>query len=411
MREERLKSIPLFASLPPDEIRYLAESLTHRELPAGTLLVKENQRATRFFIILDGKVEIIKALGTRDERELGVRRSGTFIGEMGLLSDEGLHTATVRARTPILLLEMTRDDFDALLHRQPMLAYDMVRTLTRRLTESENLTIRDLRRKNRELRKAYKELEEAHLQIVEKERLERELEVARDIQSSILPQTLPEPEGYEFGALMSPMSAIGGDFYDFIDLGKGKIAIAVGDVSDHGVPAALFMAMTVTMIRAEARRAESPADVLRCVNRQLLKTNEMGMFVTILYGVLDCESRQLNYVRAGHEPPLVINSDREDVLLPRKDGMLLGVFDEPAIDEQQVTLEPGGTLVMYTDGIYEAINPLEVVFGLERVREVARVQSMAPAQALCQLLYDEVLSYQDPLPQQDDITIVAVQVN
>ncbi|HJS29127.1 MAG TPA: SpoIIE family protein phosphatase [Anaerolineales bacterium] len=410
MIEERIKLIPLFASLPESEIHFLVETLEQRHYEAGTLLVQENHPAARFFIVLDGEVEIIKAIATSDQRRLAIRKAGTFIGEMGLLSEEGLHTATVRARTPILLLEMTRDDFDALLHRQPMLAYDMVRTLTRRLNESENLTIRDLRRKNRELRKAYKELEEAHLQIVEKERLERELEVARDIQSSILPQTLPEPEGYEFGALMSPMSAIGGDFYDFIDIGKGKIAIAVGDVSDHGVPAALFMAMTVTMIRAEARRAESPADVLRCVNRQLLKTNEMGMFVTILYGVLDCESRQLNYVRAGHEPPLVINSGREDVLLPRKDGMLLGVFDEPAIDEQQVTLEPGGTLVMYTDGIYEAINPLEVMFGLERVREVARMESKAPAQALCQLLYDEVLSYQDPLPQQDDITIVAVQV-
>jgi serine phosphatase RsbU (regulator of sigma subunit) len=373
------------------------------------LLVRENQPASRFFIILDGKVEIIKAFGTRDERRLAIRKAGTFIGEMGLLSEEGLHTASVRARTPIVLLEMTRNDFDALLHRQPMLAYDMVRTLTRRLNDSENLTIRDLRRKNRELTRAYKELAEAHLQIVEKERLERELEVARDIQKSILPQTLPTPEGFDFGALMVPMSAIGGDFYDLIDLGEGRIGIAVGDVSDHGVPAALFMAMTVTMLRAEAGRGAPPGDVLRCLNRQLLVSNEAGMFVTALYGVLDCKMRQFSFARAGHEPPLVIDSTREVVRISRKEGMLLGVFEDLAVDEQQVTLEPGGTLLIYTDGLHEAINTEQAMFGLEKVRELARSQAMTPGQDLCELLYQEVLQYQDPLPQQDDITIVVVQ--
>ena len=410
MKEKRIQEIPLFASLPPKEIHFLAENLTQRELPAGTLLVRENHPASRFFIILDGDVEIIKAYGTPDERQLAIRKGGTFIGEMGLLSEEGLHTASVRAHSTIIVLEMTRDDFDTLLHRQPALAYDMVRTLTKRLNDSENMTIRDLRRKNRELMEAYKELEEAHLQIVEKERLERELEVARDIQSSILPQDLPKRAGYEFGALMVPMSSVGGDFYDFIELGEGKIGIAVGDVSDHGVPAALFMAMTATMLRTEAGRGTTPSEVLKQVNRQLQGTNNMGMFVTVLYGVLDMEAGTFDYVRAGHDPPLIINSAREQVKAPMESGMLLGVFDDPVMDLQTVSLEKGGTLLLYTDGIFEAINSDEVMFGQERVRNLVRDSGGLSAQELCQHLYNEVIDYQKPLSQQDDITIVSVQV-
>jgi phosphoserine phosphatase RsbU/P len=410
MIEERIKAIPLFSSLPESEIHFLAESLTQREYPAGTILVQENHPATRFFIVLDGEVEIIKAFDTTDERQLAIRKAGTFIGEMGLLSEDGLHTASVRAHTPIALLELTRDDFDALLHRRPSMAYDMVRTLTRRLNESENLTVRDLRRKNRELTQAYQELEAAHVQIVEKERLERELEVARDIQSSILPRSLPTIKGFEFGALMVPMSAVGGDFYDFIELGEGKIGIAVGDVSDHGVPAALFMAMTATMLRSEAGRTSSPSEVLRQVNRQLLRTNATGMFVTILYGVLDCTTRKFGFARAGHESPLIVNPQREVITIPRQAGMLIGVFEDPALDEQTIAVEPGSTILLYTDGVYEAIDHAEKMFGQDRVRQLTQSAGQTSAQELCQELYDEVIVFQEPLLQQDDITIVSVQI-
>ena len=413
MIADLLQNIPLFQTLPESEIRYLAETLTRREYPTGTLIVREGHPASRFHILLEGKVEIFKALGSSDERLLGVRKAGTVLGEMGLLSEEGLHTATVRAQTPIYLLQMTQEEFDALLHRHPSLAYGMVRTLSQRLNHSENLTIRDLRRKNRELMQAYEALEAAQDQIIEHERLERELEVARDIQGSILPRELPVQAGYDFGALMVPMSTVGGDFYDFIPLGKDHLGIAIGDVSDHGVPAALFMAMTVTLLRAESRRtpAPSPKEILLNVNDQLIEMNETGIFVTMLYGVLDFNTQLFNYVRAGHEIPIVCNSQGDLSALPQGKGQLIGILEKPTLDVNQMQLTHGCTLLMFTDGVNEAANTQGSLYGHDRLRQDLAALREAPAQELCEGILERVESYRGGNSQQDDITMLAVTVS
>lgn len=409
MNEELIRSIPPFSILPEREITSLAESLSPREYPADSLLMREGERANNFFILIEGQVEIIKALGTSDERLLAVREAGTFIGEMGLLSEDGLHTATVRAQTPISLLEMTRAEFEALLHRQPSLAYEMGKTLSQRLNASENATIRVLRRKNRELTKAYRELESAQVQLIEKERLERELEVAREIQSSILPRTLPDLTGYDFGALMVPMSAVGGDFFDFIPLGDDRLGLVVGDVSDHGVPAALFMAMTVTLLRAEARRGIAPRDVLRNVNQQLLGMN-VGLFVTVLYGVLNFATKDFTYVRAGHELPVIFDAGGELVHLQRGHGQLMGILDEPVLDEQNVRLSSGGTLFLFTDGVNEASNLQGELYGVARLQEAVGGLCRASAQSMCDQILEQVAAHRDSVAQQDDITMLAVQI-
>ena len=181
--------------------------------------------------------------------------------------------------------------------------------LSLRLIESEQTTIRELHAKNESLSNALTALQAAQTELVEKERLEQELEVARRIQSSLLPEHWPTVPGLDIAARVQPMSAVGGDFYDFIPFPDGRIGIAVGDVSDHGVPAALFMTMTVTLLRTAARRdgraPVAPEDVLRSVNRGLLEFNMSGMFVTVLYGVLDLRKREFAYARAGHEQPVL----------------------------------------------------------------------------------------------------------
>jgi serine phosphatase RsbU (regulator of sigma subunit) len=409
-KEKLITSISIFASLPAEEIQYLAEALPQRGGEPGTLLIREGQPANFFFILLEGQVEIIKALGTKDERLLAVRKVGSFIGEMGLLSEERLHTASVRARTSIQLLEMTEAEFDALLHRQPSIAYEMIRRLSRRLDESENLTIRDLRRKNRELREAYQELEAAQAQIIEKERMERELEVARGIQSSILPRALPEKPGYDIGALMVPMRAVGGDFYDFISLGEDRLGIAVGDVSDHGVPAALFMSLTVTLLRAEAKRSVSPREVLSRVNQQLLEMNETGMFVTILYGVLDLRTNDLTFVRAGHEMPVIFDSAGEQVKVSQEPGQLMGILEEPDLTEQTLSLPSGGFLVIYTDGVTEAANSQGKMFGTSRLLQVVCDHLADPPRTICDRVLEQVNSFRGLDGPQDDITMVVVHL-
>jgi serine phosphatase RsbU (regulator of sigma subunit) len=331
------------------------------------------------------------------------------VGELSLFSPGGQHTASVRAYTRLQVLEMTRTDFDALLHRHPSLAYAMVQTLGVRLIEAESGTIRDLRQKNQQLALAYQELAAAQAQVIEKEKLEKELDVARRIQSSLLPRTLPRRDGFDFGALMAPMSAVGGDFFDFVALGDDLIGIAVGDVSDHGVPAALFMAITVTLLRAEARRGVSPGAVLQSVGRQLLDVNDAEMFVTVLYGVLDCARREFTYARAGHEPPLLFDAQGEPVSVNRQRGQLLGIAPDPAVDEQQIALPPGGTLLLYTDGAREAGGPGGALFGAAGLHKAVRGPRL-PAQALCERLLTQVAAYRGPTPQQDDITLIAVQL-
>jgi phosphoserine phosphatase RsbU/P len=410
MKQEVIAHVPFFAALPQAEIDYLAESLRPCELPAGTLLFQEDRLADQFYIVLNGQVEIIKALGTGDERALGLRGPGSFLGEMSLLSATQRYTASVRACTEVQLLEMTRSDFDALLHRQPSLAYNLLKVMSARLNESENHTIRDLQEKNRQLAQAYEELKAAQVQLIEKEKLEAELKIARDLQRSILPRVKPRLPGLDFGMLIEPMTSVGGDFFDFIELDREWVGLVVGDVSDHGVPAAIFMALTYSLLRAEAFRAASPAEALRAVNQQLLDMNASGMFVTVLYGILNRVTRDFQFARAGHDLPLILNAQREALNLVAGQGQLLGLFPNPLIDEQCLTLPADSLIVMYTDGVTEAMGSTGDLFGEERLRTVLYAGRNPTAQAACEAVLAEVRAFSDYAAQRDDITLIALQV-
>ena len=410
MKEQVLKQVALFVSLPPNEIKYLAETLRPCEFGAGTVFIRESEVADHFFILVEGQVEIIKALGTANERVLGVDEAGSFIGEMGLINPGSRRTASARARTPARLLEMTRSDFDALLHRQPALAYKMVRVLSLRLEQAENRTIRDLQEKNLQLIQAYEQLKGAQAQLIEKEKMERELEVARGIQQSMVPRKLPNLAGFDFGARMLPARAVGGDFFDLIPLDNGTLGIVIGDVSEKGVPAALFMALTSNLLRAEARRGVSVSDALRHVHQQLLEINDTCMFVTLLYGVLNGKTLEFHYARAGHELPLVYDGRGEWVTLPHVPGLPLGAADEILLDEQTIALSAGSKLLFYTDGITDALDAANNQFGLERLRRAFFAERGAPPQIVCDALLEMTTSFRGAIPQYDDITLVAVQV-
>lgn len=409
--ELALTQAPLFASLPSSELAHLAATLRTVEVQPDALLFLEGERGDSFYLVVGGQVQVIKALGTAEERVVGLRGPGEFIGEMSLLNREGLRTASVRAVTDVRALEMTRDNFDALLHRRPMLAYEMVRVLSRRLQNSHDAAIRDMQDKNRQLTQAYEELKAAQAQIVEKEKLERELQVAHKIQMSLLPRHLPQWAGFDFGASIAPMTAVGGDFFDFIALDENRLGIAVGDVSGHGVPAALFMALTVTLLRAEACRDCSPGEALRSVNRQILRFNDEGMFVTILYGVLDLAAQRFTYVRAGHEPIVLCDKLGQVVYLPLPRGQILGLFDDLTLEEQTVAVSPGNTLLLYTDGVVEARDPHNNMFGEETLLAAvcATQSSQQSAQAICDQMLKEVSAFSSGLAPSDDITLVCVK--
>jgi serine phosphatase RsbU (regulator of sigma subunit) len=410
MRSSSLRKIPLFSSLPLDEIEYLSTRLVCYECPPGEILFREGSREEEFDILLEGEVEILKSAGTPDEHSLGVRKAVSLLGEMSLFSREGYRTATVRSLTPLILYKMDRAEFDALLHRQPQVAYELVGLLSNRLEDSENLTIIELKEKNERLSSAYKELKAAQKQIIEKEKLEHELELSGRIQQSILPRTLPKRPGFDFGALMIPAHAVGGDFYTFLSLDKNHVGIVVGDVCDKGIPAALFMSMVYSLIRVEAGISKSPIKVLRQVNRHLLHMmNNSGMFVTLIYGVLNCQNGQFHYARAAHPAPIMLDGLGTVVEVPIKPGQPLGLFGNLPIDEERITIPAGGTLLLFSDGLNESSNTEGVDFGNEGLAVSLSSARHKRAQRICEHLWDEIHAYTRELPQGDDFTAVVIK--
>jgi phosphoserine phosphatase RsbU/P len=321
----------LFKSLPQDELEYLANRLRVLEVAPNTVLFNEGDAGAHFYVVIYGEIEVIKALGTSDERLIAVRGPGDFVGELSLMNPNGLRTASVRARGPAQLWEITHEEIDALLHRQPLVAYDLMHLISSRLTKTHDSIFKDLRERNRQLTQAYQELIEAQEQIVEKERLERELQVAYEIQMSILPQELPEFPDYDFGARIVPARAVGGDFFDIFPLGKNKVAIVIGDVADKGVPSAIFMARTHALLYSEAYHSHDPAKVLQQVNQHLIKMNQSNLFVTVIFALLDIKTGQLDYARAGHELPVVLSPDGDAYLTTWGQGQLLGLLRASAV--------------------------------------------------------------------------------
>ncbi|MBN1148181.1 MAG: SpoIIE family protein phosphatase [Anaerolineales bacterium] len=407
--EAAISKAPLFQSLPAEEIQFLARMLRPLDYPDNTILFLEGDRGEYFFVVVAGAVEIIKALGTPDEHRIALRRSGEFIGEMSLLNRDGLRTASARTYGDTRLLELTRLDFDELLIRQPHLAYELMRVLSERLNASHNRALQDMQEKNRQLSEAYEALKAAQDQLVEQERVKRELEVAYEIQMSILPDSLPEVDGYDFGALIVPARMVGGDFFDLISFDGDQVGILVGDVTDKGVPAAIFMAQTLALFRAIVDPSMTPSQTLLEVNRRLLGMNRQRLFVTILYGILDRRSGKFSYARAGHEPPMLCMPDGEIVIPKIETGMPLGLFERPALDQQALALPAGSLMLLYTDGATDALVEPGSSFGERGLIEVLRHSALLPAQQVCDSIFKSLTSTGDPESRLDDITLVAVR--
>jgi serine phosphatase RsbU (regulator of sigma subunit) len=411
MTENLLTRVPLFAGVPPAELDRLAAALQPAFVEAGTVLFHEGDSGDHFYVVLAGKVDIVKALGTEEERLLVSRGPGEFLGEMSLLNRDGRRTASVRVCEAAHLLQVRRADFEDLLGRYPLMAYEMVRVMSNRLTESQNRIIGELHDKNAQLQAAYDALRAAQAQIIEQETLERELALAHDIQMGLLPQTRPLVPGFSFGAQTVPARAVGGDLFDFVPLSPLAVGLVVGDVADKGMAAALFMAQALALLRAEASQGSPPAEVLLRVNRHLLYMNQSELFVTALYGVLDLVTGRLDYARAGHEVPLLIEPGGSVQRLPRQRGQPLAIFNDVELDVGTLLLPPGATLLIFSDGVTDARAPDGEMYGSARLQEAFALEAALAdgAQPLCDRLLSRVVAFQGRAAQHDDITLVAVQ--
>jgi len=240
----------------------------------------------------------------------------------------------------------------------------------------------------------------------ERERMEQELRVARLIQQTLLPRELPDLPGYEIAAHYQPARAVGGDFYDFLYFEDGKIGIVIGDVTDKGVPAALVMATTRTLLRAAAERLSNPSTVLERVNALLHPDIPPRMFVTCLYALLDPATGRISFANAGHDLPYRHSASGVEEL--RATGMPLGLMPNMTYEETEVILAPGESLLLHSDGIVEAHNPAGEMFGLARLE--ARVAAHQGGIGLIPDLLSELAAFVgDEWEQEDDVTLVLLQ--
>lgn len=245
-----------------------------------------------------------------------------------------------------------------------------------------------------------------------KERMESELGIARDIQLGLLPKIFPPfPDIPEFGihALLQSAREVGGDLYDFYRIDDDHVCFVLGDVSGKGVPASLFMAVTMTLVKMTAARGVSPDQILTEVNRQLSRDNASSMFVTLFCAVLHIPSGRLSYANGGHNPPVLLRQGSAPAFLDGTDGILLGAMEDYDYGMAQLQLGPGDGLLLYSDGVTEAMDEEERLFSEERLLEVlAGLPGRSPRETV-ETVMRQVMAFAGTAPQADDITLMMVR--
>ncbi len=238
--------------------------------------------------------------------------------------------------------------------------------------------------------------------------LQNELDVASKMQQSILPTVFPSGPTYKIFGTMHPAKDVGGDFFDIVRLADDKVGLAIADVSDKGVPAALFMMSSRTLLKGSAIGTEAPGDVLTEVNNLLNEDETTGMFVTMLYAVYDPATGVFTYASGGHDPPLVVRADGTSELKPLTGGIALGVLGGFEYRQDSFQLEPGDTVCLYTDGVTEATNQQGELMGIEGIQELFASAPPTGAEQSCMGMLNRVLEYTGEAPQHDDITCLTL---
>lgn len=406
---EILSRSPFLSGVRPEVLSRLAQAAVERHFAPGEAILQEGDLGRTILVIMDGQVEVIKGSGA-EAMKLSERGPGEVFGEMAFFEAQP-RFATVRAIDPVRILEISEDGLRGALAEQPELLFHTTQIVSARLRAAQQQMIADLQRKNRELQQAYEELKQAQAALIVKERLERELELAREIQANFLQTEFPHLPGFICAARSRPARQVGGDFYDMIPLDPRRVGLVMADVSDKGIPAALFMALSRSLIRAEARRDPSPRQVLLTVNRLLQEMSQADMFVTVFYGVLDLEQGNLRYARAGHDRPLVYCTRTGECRFLQAKGIMLGILEDIDLEEAQDILEPGDRLVLYTDGVTDANSPAGEFFSAQRLQDVVCQAHAAGPQALCDYIFARLDEFQAGATQYDDMAVLVAQLD
>jgi len=248
-----------------------------------------------------------------------------------------------------------------------------------------------------------------YLVAIEKGRMDRELEMARRVQASLLPAIVPNPPGWEFAIHWQPAREVAGDFYDFIPFPDGKIGLVIADVTDKGMPAALFMALTRSVIRATAYENPSPSVGITRANQLICAQSDQGLYVTLFFGLLDPITGEMTYVNSGHNPPLICDTSQNEFTNLQTTGIPLGIDDGVAYGQQVVQIQPGDFVLLYTDGVTEAFAPQGQEFGVNRLQKVVlALRDASPGEMISGVLQSMNDFTRNTNPS-DDITMVVAK--
>lgn len=394
--------------LPDEELNSLVEVIETRTYPAGTIICQEGAIEHLFYIIQDGKVAFTKKMAD-GEQFLGLKGRGEFFGELGVL-DRAPRAATVHAIADCSLIEIHEETLDDILARYPSVARAIMRGLTRSMRDTDRITIAELQLKNDELARTLENLKAAQAELLRRERLKRDLEIAAEVHKSLLPESFPEVSGFEFAALARPTQEIGGDLYDVVDLGQDRIGLVTADASGKSVQAAIYMTVVRTLFSSEAKATLSPTETAQRIHDLLMKVSTAEMFVTAFYAALDQTTREMRYIRGGHDPPVFYRAESGEINLLSPPGRFLGLLPDFIVHEENLTFETGDTLVCYSDGVTDVVRSDDgEMYGLERLKKIVSKHGHRSAQELVDTIVDDVDTFRNGAEQPDDLTLLVTK--
>ncbi len=363
--------------LPAGAWRWPLDFMKKEEFKKGDVIFKAGDKADRMFYIAKGVLRLVEINKTIT--------AGDVIGEMGVFSPFKERTASAVCAEDLETYTMGKDEIIKFFGQDPALAIDLIQLSIKRFIE--NLKVETAAR----------------------ERIESELRIAQEIQASMLPSVFPQRKEFEIFAMMDPAKEVGGDFYDFFFIGDKKLCFVIGDVSGKGVPAALFMAITKTLIKSEAKRGLSTDQIMANVNNIICPDNQTCQFVTVFCVILDIQTGVMKFCNAGHNPPLVCDSSGCFNFINIPGGFVVGVMENTRCEEKEMKLAPGDTLFLYTDGVTEAMNPEQEQFSEARLKNSLAELKDKDIKDIIAQMRQQVQIFARGAQQSDDITMLAVR--
>jgi sigma-B regulation protein RsbU (phosphoserine phosphatase) len=392
-RKPDLEWVPLFKGADPRELAAVLAECEVLTLTAGAALLRAGEANASVYVLLSGR--LVAQLGPAASPEASVAidiQPGECIGELSAIDGKPI-SAQVLAESDVRVLRLEREVFWNRLMRQHGVAENLMMTLTARMRRASEKTLALQR------------------ELLELEHLKKELDLARQIQASMLPlqrPLFPGRPGIEACGFMEPAEKIGGDLFDAFFVDQHTLFVCIGDVSGHGIAAALFMVRVIGLLRTLAMETADPGQVLETLNDRLCVGNDASIFVTLFCGFLDVQAGEFVYSNGGHPMPIVASA-REASLLPLPKGALLGASSGRHYASLRRTLAVGETLFCYTDGVTEAESPTGAQFSVERCLKRLRAGAHCALPELLDDLHAQVVGHTGSPALADDCTMLAVR--